>query len=119
MDHRQDFGRKNEKRAERFLRAQKHRAVTKNYRTAEGELDLITLSPEGMLVFTEVRSRRSDTAVHPAETVNARKQAHLRRAAMQFLYAHPEHQARVCRFDVITIVGEGRAATLEYFPDAF
>lgn len=53
------------------------------------------------------------------ETVDAKKQQRVRLAARQFLYEHPRYGDHACRFDVITIVGEGRAAKLEYFPDAF
>ena len=75
---RQEFGRAGEKRAERFLRGQKHRIVARNYRAKQGEVDIISLAPDRTLVFTEVRSKHD-----------------------------------------CTIVGEGRAAKLEYFPDAF
>ena len=116
---RQEFGCAGEKRAERFLRGQKHRIVARNYRAKQGEVDIISLAPDRTLVFTEVRSKHDCTYGHPLETVDAKKQQRVRLAARQFLYEHPRYGDHACRFDVITIVGEGRAAKLEYFPDAF
>lgn len=119
MAERQDFGRASEKRAERFLRSLKHRIVAKNYRGRQGEIDLVSLSREGVLVFTEVRSKHDVVYGHPAETVDARKQARIRATAQQFLQEHPRFQGYACRFDVITLVGDGKEATLEHFVDAF
>ncbi len=116
---RQEFGRAGEKRAERFLRGQKHRIVARNYRAKQGEVDIISLAPDRTLVFTEVRSKHDCTYGHPLETVDAKKQQRVRLAARQFLYEHPRYGDHACRFDVITIVGEGRAAKLEYFQDVF
>ena len=65
---RQEFGRAGEKRAERFLRGQKHRIVARNYRAKQGEVDIISLAPDRTLVFTEVRSKHDCTYGHPLET---------------------------------------------------
>lgn len=93
--------------------------VARNYRAKQGEVDIISLAPDRTLVFTEVRSKHDCTYGHPLETVDAKKQQRVRLAARQFLYEHPRYGDHACRFDVITIVGEGRAAKLEYFQDAF
>lgn len=119
MDARQDFGRASEKQAERFLRAQRHRILARNYRTRQGEIDIVSLARDGVVVFTEVRSKHDCEFGHPIETVDVRKQKRIRAAAKQFLQAHPRYQAHACRFDVITVVGEGKAAQLEHFLDAF
>lgn len=119
MDERQAFGRASEKRAEQFLRKQKHRIVARNFRTRHGEVDIVSLAPDKTVVFTEVRSRHDASYGHPLETVDARKQARVRQAAEAFLYAHPEYAGHACRFDVITVLGEGRNAVLEHFTDAF
>lgn len=119
MNRKQDFGKASEKQAEKYLRAHKHRIIARNYLTRQGEIDLISVLPDALLVFTEVRSRRDCTYGHPVETVDARKQGHIRAAAKHFLYENPEFAGYACRFDVITIVGEGQDAVLEHFQDAF
>ena len=107
---RKDFGAASEKQAEIFLRRKKHRIVARNYFSRHGEIDIISVLPGKMLGFTEVRSKH---------TIDARKQAHIRKTAEKFLLDNPKYADYACRFDVVTIVGEGKNAELEYFPDAF
>lgn len=119
MTKRQDYGVRSEKMAASFLRKLKHRIITMNYRTRQGEVDIISLAPDQTLVFTEVRSRHDCRYGHPVETVNTNKKQRVRKAARQYLYEHPCYQNHACRFDVITIIGEEKDAVLEHFPDAF
>lgn len=117
---RQFFGKKNEKLAEKFLRKKGHRILERNYLVARlGEIDLITEAPGKIIAFVEVRSKHDVKYGHPLETINEKKIEHIRQAASHFLYAKPQYQSYACRFDVITIVGEGRDKVLEYYPDAF
>ena len=116
---RKDFGAASEKQAEIFLRRKKHRIVARNYFSRHGEIDIISVLPGKMLVFTEVCSKHNCEYGHPIETIDARKQAHIRQTAEKFLLDNPKYADYACRFDVVTIVGEGKNAELEYFPDAF
>lgn len=116
---RKDFGAASEKQAEKFLRNKGHRIVARNYFSKHGEIDIISVTVGKVLVFTEVRSKHVCTYGHPIETIDERKQAHIRFTAEKFLYEHPKYEGYTCRFDVVTIVGEGKNAQLEYFPDAF
>lgn len=77
--------------------------LDRNYRTPRGELDLVVRDGE-VIVFVEVRARRSDAHGTPAETVGPRKQASLLRAARAWLSAHALEDAPV-RFDVVTLTG--------------
>lgn len=45
-----------------------------------GELDLVAIDPDGVLVAVEVRARRSSRAGSPAQSVDARRIARLRRS---------------------------------------
>lgn len=119
MARHNDFGRESEKRAEKFLRGQKHRIVARNYHARHGEIDIISTKRGRGLVFTEVRSKHNTTYGHPIETINRAKQGHIIGAARQFVDENPRYANDDCHFDVITIVGEGEEAVLEYFPDAF
>ncbi len=83
--------------------------VDRNWRCAEGELDLVALDgPE--LVVVEVKTRRTATYGSPAEAVTAQKLARVRRLAAQWLTAHDLRPASV-RVDVIavTVPRAGRA----------
>ena len=118
MDDRAGLGRTGEKRAERFLRRQGFRIVTRNYTCPGGEIDLVALDGE-TVVFVEVKTRTDRDHAEPHEAVNGPKQRRLARAARFFL-AQTEGLDRACRFDVIAITRETpRRLHVEHFPEAF
>lgn len=81
------------------------RLVDMNWHTRFGELDVIMLTPERILVFIEVKTRRSTHFGYPQEAVTAQKQLKLRKTAYQWLQqygAHLPHQS--IRFDVVAIL---------------
>jgi len=88
--------------------------VSRNYRCAQGEIDLI-MDDRDTLVFVEVRYRRSNAFGTPAESVDRRKQARLRAAAGHYLLEHSADRA--CRFDVIAV--SGHDARIEWLRAAF
>ena len=118
--------------------------VERNYRVARGpnarggEVDLILRERDGTLVFVEVRTRRgalrgggassrtafggesssSRTAFGgAAASVGATKQRRLVLAAQHFLQRFKTLPA--CRFDVVTVEGEGAQMRIEWFRAAF
>jgi putative endonuclease len=113
-------GRHAEARAEAWLVGQGLELLARRQRSADGELDLVLLDAEGRIVFVEVRQRREGARVAAAESITFRKQARLRRAALAWLQAHPQHQERICRCDVILIDG-GRVGTaaIEWLKDVW
>lgn len=96
-------------------------AANASYRL--GELDLVMLDRErdgtGVLVFVEVRFRRSDSHGGGAASVDWRKQRRIIRAAQLFLARHPRYADTPCRFDVIDASGDAHAPALEWIRDAF
>jgi putative endonuclease len=92
------------------------RIITRNYRTSQGEVDLIARDG-GTLVFVEVKARRRGD---PAEAVTPEKQRRLTRAALHFLRRHRLLETP-CRFDVVAVVwpDAGRAPAVEHLRDAF
>lgn len=93
--------------------------LARNARVGRLELDIVARRGS-LLVICEVRARRSARVALPAETVDARKQARLRRAARGWL-AGRSIGAREVRFDVASVVfdGPGGAPRLAYYPHAF
>ena len=96
-------------------------AANASYRL--GELDLVMLDREGdgtaVLVFVEVRFRRSDSHGGGAGSVDWRKRRRIVRAAQMFLARHPQHADTPCRFDVVDASGDPRAPRFEWIRDAF
>jgi putative endonuclease len=96
--------------AMRHLLRQGLTLVRRNYRVARGpcarggEVDLIMRTPEGTLVFVEVRSRGSSRHGGAAASVTAAKQRRILYAAKHFLRHLPAWPP--CRFDVVAVDGE-------------
>ena len=90
------------------LRGLRWRIVAQNVYYKGGELDVVALDGD-VLVFVEVRSRRTRSGASAAESVIWRKQRHVVRSAQRWRFEHPGHRWRQCRFDVITVdLGLGR-----------
>lgn len=103
-------GRLAETRAEAWFVAQGLGVLGRRVRCADGELDLILLDGEGRVVFVEVRQRREGARVAAVESLTKNKLGRLRRAALTWLQAHPEHRERDCRCDVL-LIGGGRVGS--------
>ena len=95
-------GRYGEDVAEAHVRGRGWEVLERNWRCRDGELDLVALDGEE-LVVVEVKTRRSTAYGHPAEAVTAVKLARVRRLAAQWLTAHDVHPRSV-RVDVIAVL---------------
>ena len=89
--------------------------LARNARYPEGELDLIMLERD-VLVFVEVRMRSGSAFGGAAASVDRFKQKRLQRAAQHWLLQHHGDRWPACRFDVVTVQGDG---TIEWIRDAF
>lgn len=99
---RQRLGAHGERVAARRYEALGYEVVARNWRCAEGELDLV-LRGERALVFAEVKTRTSDRFGHPAEAVTPAKQRRIRRLAQRFC-AETGMRAPRLRFDVVAVL---------------
>ena len=91
--------------AEKYLKKKKYTLIGRRIRVKRrDELDLVMRSPDGVLVFVEVKTRKNEDFGRPVSAVNRRKQEILSRAAwayMKDLKDKPNH----FRFDVVEVVG--------------
>lgn len=112
-----DLGAFGERVAAAHLEAKGYRIVGRNFRTREGEIDIIAES-EGALVFVEVRTRRGDEFGSAGESVTARKTAHL--VAVAQAYAQSQDWAGDQRIDVVTVslAADGRVLAVEHIEGA-
>ncbi len=104
-----------ESAAARHLLVQGCDLVARNARYPEGELDLIVRERD-VLVFVEVRMRSSRAYGGAAGSVDRYKQKRLLRAAQHWLLQHCGERWPACRFDVVSVDGDG---TIEWIRDAF
>jgi putative endonuclease len=91
-----------------FLQARGLRLLQRNYRTpgrGGGEIDLIMQSPDGTVVFVEVRKRSRSDFGGAAATIGPVKQRRIVFAARHYLLSW--RQLPPARFDVVTLEGKG------------
>jgi len=105
-------GQRGEDEACRYLRARGYEIVERNYRTGQGEIDIVAREGE-TLVFVEVKTRSEDTFGGPEAAVHSAKQRRLVAAARGFL-GETGCQLPV-RFDVIAVL----AGDIRHHRDAF
>jgi putative endonuclease len=95
------FGQRSERFAERFLRKQGHRILTRNWSGPLGELDLVTRHKD-TLVFVEVRSTSHEEGESARDSVDVQKQQRLSRLAVLFMKRH-KLLVVTARFDVVVV----------------
>ena len=119
------LGEHGEKLAEEFLVGSGMTVVERRHRTRRGEIDLVCRDG-GTLVFVEVKTRRTDRAGAPFESITAAKQRRLTRLALAYL-KNQDLLDCPARFDVVSIVlaensGDSAphpAPQIDYYRDAF
>lgn len=98
------LGRFGEDLAARHLIAAGAEILDRNWRCRDGELDIVALDA-GTLVFCEVKTRTGARHGTPAEAVDHRKVARVRRLAARWLAEHPRWSGPV-RFDLVAVSRE-------------
>jgi putative endonuclease len=102
-DARRALGAAGEEAVARWYVTAGYHVVDRNWRCREGELDLV-VARDRVLVFCEVKTRRTTAFGVPAEAVTVTKQRRLRTLAMRWLDAHPGARRRSLRFDVASVL---------------
>lgn len=115
---RRELGAFGERVAAAHLEAKGYRIRQHNFRTREGEIDIIA-ERSGTLVFVEVRTRHGDALGSAAESVTAAKASHIVAAAQAYAQGHegcPDGQ----RIDVIAVslARDGRVLALDHIEGA-
>lgn len=112
-----NLGRWGEDVAARHLERAGFRILDRNWRAGRLEIDLV-VRDGGTIAFVEVKTRRPGPQ-HPAEAIDRRKRARLRKAAARWITTHAE-RAREYRFDVVSVsVGPNGRGTVRHDPGAF
>ncbi|MBS5519506.1 MAG: YraN family protein [Acidaminococcus intestini] len=102
MHERTRFGRWGERAAAAYLRHQGYIIEAQNYSSSHGKLDLVARKGH-LLVFVEVKSRRTDVYGRPRDAVTEGKASHIRETAYDYLQDHKRPGDRI-RYDVIEIM---------------
>ena len=81
------LGRRGEQLAAQYLERAGFRILDRNWRCAEGELDIVA-AERRVLVVCEVKTRSSDRYGSPLDAITRAKRSRLRRLAIRWLVAH-------------------------------
>lgn len=112
----QVFGRQGENDAAEHALKRGYSLIRRNYRSPFGEIDLILRSPEGELVFAEVKSRTGTFFGYPENAVDQRKRDHIIRSAYHYLQEnYPDNEDILWRIDIIAIVYFSDQKTISNF----
>ena len=112
-DPRHREGARAESLAADALRVQGYQVLEQRFRYGHSDVDLVARRG-AVVVFVEVKSRADERFGAASESVTARKQANLVRAASVWLTRHGRAWNSI-RFDVITVTN----GKLEWLQDAF
>jgi len=111
-------GRRGEELAAEFLGTAGYEILARNWRCAEGEIDLVAREGETTVVV-EVKTRSGLAFGHPLEAITPVKLARLRRLAGAWCEA-AETPVRSLRIDVIGVVAvAGRDPIIEHVVGVF
>lgn len=103
-----------EARALTFLQNQGLQAVCRNFRCKVGELDLVLLDGEA-LVIVEVRFRQSEQFGGALASITRQKQARIIAATQHYVIINRLSHCAI-RFDVVAVSGDGR---IQWIKNAF
>ena len=116
-------GRRAEQTALHHLQQQGLELVTSNFNSRFGEIDLIMTDVSAIhariLVFIEVRYRKSNQFGGAAASVSRTKQQRIARTAKWFMRVHPAFKSLPCRFDVVAMTGLPEQPTINWLKNAF
>lgn len=114
---RKALGQQGEEIAARYLKNQGYQILGRNFWTRYGELDIICLKND-VLVFVEVKTRRSEIFGAAEEALTPKKIEHIRKVALHYLNNY-QYQHKEIRFDVITILMTNNQPRLNHIKAAF
>lgn len=112
-----ELGRQGEAAAAEYLARQGYRIYARNFRAPAGEIDIVAGQP-GLVVFVEVKTRRSLRCGRPAAAVDYRKQQKIIQTARWFIRQRHLEEC-LCRFDVIEVYAGGGKLQIRQLQGAF
>lgn len=117
MVNRRASGMKGESEAVDFLKKKGYRILGQNFRFERGEIDIVA-EDNGMLVFVEVKARRSNIFGDPEDAVTASIVNQIRKVGQGYLFQH-DLGDRECRFDIVAIEYTNNIPVIRHIEDAF
>lgn len=114
-DH-NELGKQGEEIATSYLRKKGYIILARNYRFKRQEIDIIARY-NGLLIVVEVKTRNSNFLAGPEVTVTRNKQRSIVRVTADYIQVHKSEMDT--RFDIISIIHNGKYTKVEHLEDAF
>lgn len=118
MAEHNELGKWGEDIAVEYLLDKQYRIVARDWKLGKRDIDIIAYSPEGYLVFVEVKTRRNEVFMQTECAVNYSKMKSIMRCANAYVkYYHIDNPIR---FDIIAVIGTNIANyEVRHTEDAF
>jgi putative endonuclease len=100
-----------------YLEKKGYCILQRNYRFEHGEIDIVA-EDGNVLVFVEVKARRSKAFGEPEDAVTPRKREKIRSTANGYLF-EKNIDDKECRFDVVAIDYKDNKTEIRHLEDAF
>lgn len=110
-------GKRGEDLAVAYLQRSGYRILERNYRCFLGEMDIIAEDGD-IIVFVEVKSRKSETFGEPQEAVGLEKQKKISRISLHYLQ-QKRLETSNARFDVVAVKLLPDGTRIELIRNAF
>ena len=101
----------------KYLKKRGYRILQQNYRNRLGEIDIIA-KEKNVIVFIEVKAKRSNFFGHPKYAVTPKKQKKISMVALSYLKQTKQMQTSA-RFDVVTVQFSHQNCEIELIKNAF
>lgn len=118
MAAKDELGRAGEERAAQHLTGCGYTVLARNWRCAQGEIDIVATQGDHLAVV-EVKTRRTAAFGHPFEAIDRRKRRRLWQLAQAWIIENPQvARGRVVRLEAIGIIGADPArGSIEHLVD--
>jgi putative endonuclease len=110
------LGHEGEEMAREHLAKKGYRILHRNWKSGKREIDIIAENKD-FIVFVEVKTRTSDFHMHPRHAVTSEKQKSIIYAAETYIARY--NIDKESRFDIISIISNGKSIEVEHIEDAF
>ena len=111
-----NLGREGEELAKKHLLLKGYKILHCNWKSGKREIDIVAENGE-FIVFVEVKTRTDDFTMHPRHAVTGEKQKSIIFAAESYLERYNINKES--RFDIVSIILNGKSIEIEHIEDAF
>jgi putative endonuclease len=111
-----NLGHEGEELAREHLLKKGYKILHRNWKRGKREIDIVAENTD-FIVFIEVKTRTDDYHMHPRHAVTSEKQKSIIFAAEKYLEIY--NIDKESRFDIISILSDGKSIEVEHIEDAF